>query len=226
VIALAAILIALTLIAYFAIFVATPSALRTVFCYRLGALRDALVDDTRHGRYENTEQPLRLAHEIELAMAHVDDLSMFNLLSLRIAAHKVAPPPYQGVELDGLSDADRHLLLHHLNDYHRRIAQHALLETPSGWLFSVLVLVVNAGVFVGVLLAAIPRTIYNHRRHIASKLRLPSLWREVTQFVRDVYHQQKVEVRNSVRVEPGLNQLRASWYNEAGWYRGPAASAR
>jgi hypothetical protein len=79
-----------------------------------------------------------------------------------------------------------------MNDFHRRLAFHALLETPSGWIFTVFTVPLT------LLFILIKGTLALGLR----PARLPSY----------LYEQAKQQIRAEVPVEKGLGHVRARYW--------------
>jgi hypothetical protein len=131
--------VAIALFAWASVVRIVPFCAVSVFRYRLWRLRDQLVDEIRHGKFDDIEQPKVLVSLIEATIAGAKDLTALNLLLVRLAAPRGVSPP-QLLNLDDLNPRDRELVEGHLHGLLRAMAIHTLRGTPSGWICSIVLL--------------------------------------------------------------------------------------
>lgn len=126
-------IVTLALGAWFSVFKIVPDCATSHFRYRLWRLRDCLVDEIRHGEYENAEKPRRLLALIELVIAEAADLSALNLLLAHLAARGVERRD-DPLGLRGLRVEDASRLQKHRSELEHAMFAKAFAGTPSGWI--------------------------------------------------------------------------------------------
>jgi hypothetical protein len=178
--------LALAITAWAVIFALIPACLRSLTRHRLWQLRDRVVDELLDGSYEDTEKPMQLVEDAELAIAYLERLSMFNFLVAKLAASGLDLPTKAPLDLSGLSPSDRERLQVHLSEFQRALSKQVLLRTPSGWIITLallpLVLVITA------------------LRHLFGSRDSEG---------RSVIEDTKIQVRDEVELEPALSLLRS-----------------
>jgi hypothetical protein len=112
-----------------------PSCTVSFFRYRLWETRDDLVDDLRHGKFQNQEQPRRLVAMLEVAIETAPEMSMLNFLLLHYSTRGAKlPRPFPPVELNDLTPLDRERLEKHLTAFHDAMTTRLLLgRLVAGW---------------------------------------------------------------------------------------------
>jgi hypothetical protein len=131
--------VAIALFAWASVVRIVPFCAVSLFRYRLWRIRDQLVDEVRHGKFDDIEQPKILVSLVEATIAGAKDLTALNMLLLRLAAPRDVSPPHP-LNLDDLNPSDRELVEGHLHRLLREMAIHTLGGTPSGWICSIVLL--------------------------------------------------------------------------------------
>ncbi len=128
-------LLVLMIAAWLSVLVVVPRCKTSRFRYLLWQQRDELVDEVRHGEYENPKGAEGLIALIETAIEDAHDLTAINFVSFRLLftrhmdLHKEDP-----FGLADLNAADRRRLREHLTAVDHTLFDKAFLWTPSGWL--------------------------------------------------------------------------------------------
>lgn len=126
--------IGVVLLAWVCIFKIIPDCMLSMFRYRLWRQRDDLAQDIRDGVFQHKEPALEVLGHIECFIRLAPQLSPLHILLMRLSMAGIETeraswkPDYRG-----LLEAEHHNLDQRLNRLERTIANHVLLETPTGW---------------------------------------------------------------------------------------------
>jgi hypothetical protein len=127
--------ILLALAAWAALFRVIPTCASSLFRYRLWRLRDQLVDDIRNEEFRDNAQPMELVCMIEAVIAGAQDLTAFKAWAAHATSRGLAIP--DSLRLPHAHPRDKDRLEKVLNELYAAMLSKALLGTPSGWLFSI-----------------------------------------------------------------------------------------
>jgi hypothetical protein len=129
--------IAVVLFGWFCLFRIIPNCLVSLFRYRLWRKRDALYDEVRTGKFHGTKQAYELVRDMEAFIEGAAELSPVNI-GLLWATHRHMPTPDEVIDMKSMDARDRRRLTKHLIAFQKDIAKHVFLETPSGWILTLL----------------------------------------------------------------------------------------
>lgn len=131
-------LIAVAVFAWACLFKVIPNCLLSLFRYKLWRQRDQLAREIRCGEYEHRESAEMVLEEIECFIEGAAQLSPLNIGLLYLSARGVVVVPEDRLILQKLPADERARLESTLDDFHRTVAKHVLIGTPSGWLVTFL----------------------------------------------------------------------------------------
>lgn len=171
---LAAIMIGWALFTWAALIKIIPSCATSRFRYLLWKMRDDLVDEIRHGQYENVDQARRLVTEIEVAITHATELSVANVVLVTRFFKNVEMPRNLLLDLDALSSSDRQRLQPKQEVLYREMTWHLLIRKMSGW-----------PVFVFLSVVALFSALFTELRSGISRSSTKRVYRDTKQQVRD-----------------------------------------
>ncbi|HEY8082849.1 MAG TPA: hypothetical protein VIE64_04745 [Solirubrobacterales bacterium] len=125
---------AVALFVWICLFKVIPSALLSMFRYRLWRQRDDLAAEIRRGTFEHRGAAEGVLERIECFIRLAPELSPLHIWLMRGSALGVDLPEPPQLDFDGLSPKERDLLAKHLEKLSDALTGHALFETPSGWI--------------------------------------------------------------------------------------------
>jgi hypothetical protein len=131
-------LIAVAVFVWACLFKVIPNCLLSLFRYKLWRQRDQLAREIRCGEYEHRESAEMVLGEIECFIEGAAQLSPLNIGLLYLSARGIVVVPEDRLILQKLPADERARLESTLDDFHRAVAKHVLLGTPSGWLVTFL----------------------------------------------------------------------------------------
>ena len=129
------------LLAWVCLFNILPSCLEAMFRYRLAEQRDELALAVFRGDFQNPEPSERVVRKIEWFMENSSDVTVFRTLIARVVASTSRIPTPVAFDYGDMEPSEQQALESSLERFHITVANHALFETPSGWLFVILCLV-------------------------------------------------------------------------------------
>ncbi len=132
-------IVALALFAWACVFRLVPGYALSHHRYELWRLRDELADDIRRGAFSDQRQPRQILRLVERSIESLDDISTLNMLLFRVSLRGVRnwSPPW---DLAAADPADRAQLERQVECLENTLVKHALIGTPSGWLFIIVTL--------------------------------------------------------------------------------------
>lgn len=143
--------IAVALFVWVCLFKVIPSALLSMFRYRLWRQRDALAEEIRTGKFEHRKQAEGVLERIECFIRLAGELSPLHIWLMRVSMAGVNVPEPKRLDFSPLAPSERELLEKHLAKLSDALTDHVLFETPSGWM------TVIVGVPVGLFVIAVRR---------------------------------------------------------------------
>lgn len=133
-VALAALAFAAVLFAWFCLFKVIPDALMAMFRFRLGRQRDELALEIHNDAFSDSEAAEQLVQDIEGFIELAPQISPLHIGLMRVSEIGVPEPEAEHIRLDELLPEDRQRLEARIRKIDQLLADHALLETPSGWI--------------------------------------------------------------------------------------------
>lgn len=131
------VVIAVVLFGWFCLFRIIPNCLVSLFRYRIWRKRDALYDEIRAGKFHGTKQAYELVRDMEAFIEGARELSPLNI-GLLLLAHRRLPIPDEVIDMKSMDARDKRRLGKHLVAFQKEIVKHVFLETPSGWILTLL----------------------------------------------------------------------------------------
>jgi hypothetical protein len=125
---LVVLLVSMALTAWFSVAFVVPWSLRSLFRYRLWALRDQVMDEVLAGEVSR-EDALRVLERIEFTIRNARDLTALRLLGLHLATRS-----FPRVEEPVFDDPRVRKHNHKLAEL---VVNHVMWGSPSGWIASV-----------------------------------------------------------------------------------------
>jgi hypothetical protein len=130
--------VVLALLSWLSLAKIIPDCATSHYRYRQWRLRDQLVDEIRHGEYQDAERAGRFVRMFEWSIAQSPDLSVLKLVLLNISRPRhVGRDP---LDLEGLSPDDCAKLRAYRDEYETATVLKAFMGTPSGWICVVLMM--------------------------------------------------------------------------------------
>lgn len=137
------------LFAWICVFYILPSSLMSMFRYRLWEQRDELATEIRNGAFADPHPAECLLARIESFIRQAPHFSALNIGLMRVSAKPVDKASFvDDLHFDDLTTAEREILEKRLLEFYKTVTQHVLLETPSGWLTTMVALPIGVTVLI------------------------------------------------------------------------------
>lgn len=113
-----------------------PNALMSIFRQRLWKLRDELAAEVRANKFQNEEPAECMIELIERFIRLAPEFSAARVgLAKLLTRMSHLPRPVPMVSFEGLQGSEEQLLHSYGERFSATITKHILFETPSGWVF-------------------------------------------------------------------------------------------
>lgn len=129
------------LFAWICLFNILPALLTSMFQYRLARQRDDLALAILKGEFEVSEPAERMVAMMGGFIQIASDITVFRALIARAATAVSRPPISDEFDYGEATPEDRVDLERRFQAFSRTVSNHALFETPSGWAFVLIALV-------------------------------------------------------------------------------------
>jgi hypothetical protein len=126
--------ILIALFAWACLFKLIPDSLMAMFRHRLWRERDALAAEVRSGVYSNAAPAEKIMRDTEGFVELAPQLSPLHLAMMRASEVGISKPEGARIGLADLHPEERERLEARMGKISNLVADHILLETPSGWL--------------------------------------------------------------------------------------------
>lgn len=138
-------LIGALLFAWACVFYVIPSCLMSIFRYRLWRQRDELAADIRNGTFAHDGVPDRLVELIESFIQFAPEFSAARILLARLveAWSDVPASPRETLDMSEMLPTEQEHLEEYLTKFNDTVGNHLIFETPSGWLFLLVCLLLS-----------------------------------------------------------------------------------
>jgi len=133
-IALAVLAFSAVLFAWFCLFKVIPDSLMAMFRFRLGKQRDELAVEIHNGAFSNREPAEQVVQDIDGFIELAPQISPLHIGLMRVSEVGIPEPEGEHIRLGELLPEERERLEARMRKIQQLLADHALLETPSGWL--------------------------------------------------------------------------------------------
>jgi hypothetical protein len=132
---LAVVAFAAVLFAWFCLFKVIPDSLMAMFRFRLWRERDAIAMEIFEDRYSDPEVAEEIAREVENFIDLAPQLSPLHIGLMRVSEIGMSEHEEDyWRKLNDLEPVEREALEDHMGKINELVANHVMLETPSGWL--------------------------------------------------------------------------------------------
>jgi hypothetical protein len=119
------------------LFVVWPLSERSLFRYRLWAIRDRLVDDLLDGTVSRSEAAIRLRAQIEWEIRNAAPYLLERYAIYRfVVLRRLAQPADVEIPMTGLADSERERLRHYEQEVGSARLKFIVFGSPSGWLLT------------------------------------------------------------------------------------------
>jgi hypothetical protein len=126
--------ILVALFAWFCLFKLIPDSLMAMFRHRLWRQRDGIAAEIRNGVYSDAAPAERIMRDIEGFIVLAPQLSPLHIGMMRASEIGISRPQGSRIGLADLRQEERESLEARMVKVSDLVADHAMLETPSGWL--------------------------------------------------------------------------------------------
>jgi hypothetical protein len=137
------VIVAVAAMASAVVFYVFPSTMASLLRYKLWPLRDELSDAIANGEFEDSTQPTKLLHSIEIAIQAADDLRPLNMVVLLLLARPNLADR-DGFDASKVAEPDKVQVLAIYNKYMRASLRHILTGSWSGLLLALFLVPVVA----------------------------------------------------------------------------------
>jgi hypothetical protein len=132
-------LVGLVVAAWASLFKVVPDSATSRCRYRLWRLRDQLVDEIRHGEYEDPRPPELLVEYIELGIEDAGDLTAANAVLFHLTTRRLESPP-DPFDFSTFQPRDSALVKERLEEFEGALLSKVFFGSPSGWVLSAVAL--------------------------------------------------------------------------------------
>jgi len=126
--------VSIVVAAWIILFKVIPDSLMAMFRFRLWKQRDDLAAELRESRFSEQAPAEKVIELVEAHIVLAAQLSPMHIALMRISELGMPEPTDGYIDLGALPSDERALLERRLERINQLVADHVLLETPSGWL--------------------------------------------------------------------------------------------